>query len=243
MAIRGKVLCLSFVQDGCVGVAGFNEDDVDSIEQEFAAERFGHAFQAVFGGGVGSQERRTQPATYGADVDDAAGTSSANAVCSKEASERLGDEHGCDEVDFKLAAEIGQGQVEEWSDDGDAGVVDEAGEIGVAEGFADLIGGALDRGPVGDIHQERREGRAELGLEAIGISLLSDGAEDVESLLDENSGGSPAYACGCSGDDDRFPCHVPPLHHNIRRTPYLVDSVHFGIACSQEVQCSYGVSF
>ncbi len=91
----------------------------------------------------------------------------------------LGDGDGADEVDFKLASPVVEGDGLDGPWDGDAGVVDEGEE---AARFAlDERDGAGDRGRVGDIEGERADGRRrELGGPRVRVGVTS-GGPDVEA--------------------------------------------------------------
>ena len=68
--------------------------------------------------------------------------------------------------------------------DGEAGVVDEALEGAVADGFSDLGGCAGDCVGVGDVKDERDDAG---GGEAIRVCLLADGAEHTPAVLEETA--------------------------------------------------------
>ncbi|MHC2594368.1 hypothetical protein ACVIG9_008424 [Bradyrhizobium ottawaense] len=117
--------------------------------------------------------------------------------------ERLRRDHGADDVDVHLAAEIIGRQFEHGACDRDAGIVDEAGQRLAAQRLADCSRGSKDRSLIGDVEQQRREIGAELGLEPVGIGLLADAAEHAKAALNQEFCCGPADAGGRTGDDDR----------------------------------------
>ncbi len=110
---------------------------------------------------------------------------------------------GPDEVDVHLAAEFVGGEFEHRTRDRNAGIVDETGERFAVEGGADLARGGQHRGLIGDVEDQRREVRAELALEAVGVGLLAHAAEHAETAVEQQFRAGPADAGGRAGDDNR----------------------------------------
>ena len=200
--VLGDVGLLGLVKDGRDDGAGADDDDVDAIKEELAAEAFGHAFEGELGGDVGAEEGCAEPAADGADLDDAPGMARARAVCAEQRAEGLGDEEGAEEVDFEGLAKLGGGLVQKGAAAGDTGIVDQAEEGAVAELGGDDGGGGPNAGLVGDVHQNGRDGVAEFTGEPVCVGLLANAGEDVDAVAAEDFGDAVADAGGGSGDDD-----------------------------------------
>jgi hypothetical protein len=69
-------------------------------------------------------------------------------------------------------------QIKQWPTHHNSCIVHQADQIPVADHRADLPGSLLYRVGIRNVHQERHEAVAELLLQAIGVSLLADRAED-----------------------------------------------------------------
>ena len=100
--------------------------------------------------------------------------------------------------------ELFNSEADERTHDRDAGVVDEPEQRLAAERRLDLPCPLGDRRLVGHVEDQRREVRAELVCEPLGVALLAHAAEDAEPALDQDLHASPPDSGGHARNDDRF---------------------------------------
>ena len=106
-----------------------------------------------------------------------------------------------DQVDLELAAEVVDRLVLERRRDGDARVVDEAGEAATAC-LLHRVRRRRDRPGVGDVEDERRHA-GELALQALAVLRLAHAGEDIEALAREPPRARLPDSAGGAGDNDR----------------------------------------
>ena len=93
---------LGFIPDGCSHRAWTDNNDIDPIEHQFAAETFRESFQPVLGCRIRSQEWTSIPAADRADVYDATGVPAQRTIRAEERDECLRDDQQADEIYLKL---------------------------------------------------------------------------------------------------------------------------------------------
>ena len=141
----------------------------------------------VLGGGIGRRHRIAVLAGDRGDHHDPPLRSLQGRIGAEQRAESLGRNDRPDEVDLHLAAEFVGGEFEHGTRDRNAGIVDEAGERFAVEGAPDLARGGQHGGLIGDVEDQRREVRAELALEAVGVGLLAHAAEYAKAAVEQQS--------------------------------------------------------
>ena len=135
--------------------------------------------------------------------------------------EGLGDDELAGEVDLELGAELADIDMEQGAGNGDAGIVDQAGERLPVEGRGDGCRAHRHGGGVGNVEQDRREAGAEFLFQPVGVGLFPDAAEDVEAAAGENLHAAPADACRGARDHHTLHAQLRWFPGTIRR--YLPD--------------------
>jgi hypothetical protein len=138
-------------------------------------------------------------------------------IDAKQRPKSLGRDNRTDHVDVHLLAELLGRKFEHGARDGNAGIVDEAGQRLAAERGAHRGSRGLDRGFIGDVELQGREIGAELVRQTIGVGLLAHAAEHAEAAIEQQFGGGPADAGGRAGDDDRSHGSIPQMSRIIPR--------------------------
>ena len=122
----------------------------------------------------------------------------------QERGERLRHDQLPGDVHVELLPELVDGDVQQRTGPGDAGIVDEAEENLVAERVSDLRRRGFDGRLVGHVEADRRERGSQLRLQTIGVGPGPHAAEDAEACPQEHCGGTVPDPRGDARDDDRF---------------------------------------
>lgn len=160
-------------------------------------------FDGVLGGAVRRRQRIAVLAGDRADHHDPPLRPLQRWVRAEQRPEGLRRDDRADDVDVHLAAEIVDRQFQDRPRDRNAGIVDEPRQRVASQRLANLARSGEHGGLVGNFEQERREVRAELTPEPVGVGLLADAAEDAVAAPDQKFRTGPADAGGRAGDDDR----------------------------------------
>lgn len=182
--------------------AGPDDNDVDAEREELAAEAFRQTFDREFRRIVGRAKGQGDATAHRTDINDAARRTFKLRIGAEQRGECLGRYHHANEIDLDLMTKLRDRQLDKWTEDSDAGIVDQAGKLFAAELGPHLRGGRIHRRFIGHVEEERHEGVAELRREAFGIGGLAHAAEDAETVRNQNFRGAPADAGGSSRDDD-----------------------------------------
>ena len=162
VGIAGDVDGVSLVPDRRGDRAGGDDDHVDAVNHQFAAQRFRQAFECELRGVVGADKGRADLAADRAHHADAAALLRFRIRRrAEQRGEVLGDDQLADNIDFQLLPEAVDFDVEEGTGIGDAGIVDEAKQGRSVELGGNVRCASLHRGLVSDIEQERGHGWAE----------------------------------------------------------------------------------
>jgi len=179
--IRGNVDLLGLAPDRRRYRARSDDDDVDAEWQKFAPQALGQTFEREFRGGLGREERNGVSPAHRADVDDAAGNAPELPIGTDKRRESFGGDDHADQVDFDLVAELFDRQFQQRAGDGDAGIVDEAGECLAGERGAHIGRRRVHRCLIGDVENQRHEAVAELRREPLGVGRFAHAAENPGS--------------------------------------------------------------
>ena len=163
LAKRAVSTASALSQIGVATAPWGDEDDVDAVDHQFAAEGLGQAFEGKLGSAVGSDEGMGDLSADRTHHADAAGLGSFHAGgCAEEGGEGLGDDELADDVDLELVGKLRRLDVEEGAGHGDAGIVDQAGEGLAVEAGGCCFGAFFHGRLVGDVEKEGGEGLTEL---------------------------------------------------------------------------------
>ena len=135
----------------------------------------GDRLQREFRGTIRTEIGRCLPAAVGTDVDDPP------AGLPQQREKRLRHRDLADHVDFELSSPGVQGHKFHRARNGDAGVIDQAGQPGVADGLAHRLGRGGDRGGVRHVDHQRSQSRGRLGPQVLGRGLRTHPGEDAEA--------------------------------------------------------------
>ena len=115
-------------------------------------------------------------------------------------SEGLGHAVGAEDVDVHLELEVVLVDLDEGSDDGDPGVVDQSVETPA------VLGDALDRGVDLLLNRDIETNRCDVfhGVEPLEIGLLSSAGPDVDPAFGKDLGDLEADPARCAGHQHGF---------------------------------------
>ncbi len=202
--VGGEVDLVGLAPDRRLHRTRRDDDDVDAEQHHLAAQAFGKPLDRVLRRRVGRRQRIAGFPGDRGDHHDPPLRPLQRRVGAEQRAERLGRDDRTDDVDVHLAAEVVGGNFEHRAANADTGIVDEARQRLAAQSVAHLARRRQHRRLVGDVEQQRREIGAELSLEAVGVGLIADAAEDTKTAIEQQLCGSPADAGRRAGDDDRF---------------------------------------
>ena len=180
-------------EEGGVGVARQDQDDINAGAAEFEAEGVREGAEGELAGGVDGIARCGEDAEDAANVDDLAA-----ALPAQMGQDRLEAAEGAEEIHVHQALGLGEVGLFDRGAHAEAGIVDE--DVHAAEPFDGGRHEVLDVGVASDIGHDGDDAGTESGE---GVAVAG-GGDDVGAGGSKGERGFAANARGGAGDDDDF---------------------------------------